>query len=281
MKLVMTLLVRDENDVIGPNIDFHLHQGVDFFIVTDNASVDRTPYIVKEYEKRGLAQLIHEPDDTYAQSRWVTRMARIAARDYGADWVINNDADEFWLPTEHEGLKEALSELPLQYGTVVAHRKNFVPPRREGGEFYEKMIVHEAFSTNPLGDRLPPKVCHRAYEGITVAQGNHRVSGLSEESFADDGRIEILHFPLRSYEQFQNKIIKGGRAYERNTELPPNVGRTWRDLYRVWQEGGLERYYNAKTLSRLDVWKGLMRGSLSYDTRLRDTLRMLYAEHAH
>jgi hypothetical protein len=38
MKLVMTLLVRDEQDIIADNLDFHLAQGVDVVLVTDNFS---------------------------------------------------------------------------------------------------------------------------------------------------------------------------------------------------------------------------------------------------
>lgn len=38
MKLVMTLLVRNEADVIETNLEYHLAQGVDFVIVTDHGS---------------------------------------------------------------------------------------------------------------------------------------------------------------------------------------------------------------------------------------------------
>ena len=38
MKIVMTLLVRDEQDIIRENIEFHLSQGIDYFIATDNIS---------------------------------------------------------------------------------------------------------------------------------------------------------------------------------------------------------------------------------------------------
>jgi hypothetical protein len=40
MRLVMTLLVRDEIDIIRQNIEFHLRHGVDFVIGTDNGSTD-------------------------------------------------------------------------------------------------------------------------------------------------------------------------------------------------------------------------------------------------
>ena len=85
MKLVMTLLVRDEADVIEQNLEHHLAQGVDAFIVTDNGSLDDTLPILRRYEQRGLLELIEEPAQTYAQAVWVTRMAERAAA-INADW---------------------------------------------------------------------------------------------------------------------------------------------------------------------------------------------------
>jgi len=37
---------------------------------------------------------ILEEEDNYNQHACVTRMARLACTRFGADWVINNDADE-------------------------------------------------------------------------------------------------------------------------------------------------------------------------------------------
>ena len=42
MKLVMTLLVRDEEDIVEDHLIYHLNQGVDFVVATDNRSVDGT-----------------------------------------------------------------------------------------------------------------------------------------------------------------------------------------------------------------------------------------------
>src|SRR5207247_789786 len=108
------------------NLEFHYAQGVDLVIVTDNNSVDRTPAILERYARQGRLRLLHETEDTYAQARWVTRMARLAAVEHEADWVINNDADEFWWP-ERGDLKSTLQAVSRRYGVVRAPRANFVP----------------------------------------------------------------------------------------------------------------------------------------------------------
>ena len=63
MKLFMTLLVRDEAEILALNLEHHLAQGIDFFIVTDNGSVDATPEILQTYADRGLLELIQEPSE--------------------------------------------------------------------------------------------------------------------------------------------------------------------------------------------------------------------------
>jgi Glycosyl transferase family 2 len=265
MKLVMTLLVRDEEDIVADNLDFHLAQGVDEVIVTDHGSVDGTLEILRSYEARGVVRIIVEPTDDYSQGRWVTRMARLAATEHDADWVINNDADEFWWPRTGS-LRSVFEPLGADVGAVVGHRTNFVPRPEDGRPYWERMTLRERESLNPVGKPLPPKLAHRAHPEIVVVQGNHRIKGPDIGSELDDGSIEILHFPMRSYAQFENKIVKGGRAYARNKELPKKTGRTWRRLYETWEQGGLPAHYHENVVAESAG------DDLIEDTRLRDYL---------
>jgi hypothetical protein len=275
MKLVMTLLVRDEADIVSSNIDFHLDQGVDFIIATDNLSVDGTTEILRAYERRGVLHYIHQADDDHSQYRWVTTMARMAFTELAADWVINNDADEFWCP-ERGDLKQVLSAVPSSCEALAAKRVNFLPrPRVKGDFFADAMIVRERQSLNALGDPLPSKVCHRGCADIEVEEGNHVVRRSAHALVPELGPITVLHFPMRSLCQFSNKIAKGGAAYERNTYLPKELGATLRYLYTVWQRGELEAYYQASVIDGDAIEAGLREGRFVRDERVRTALSRL------
>ena len=55
VKIVLTLLVRDERDIVAENLAFHLAAGVDEAIVTDHASTDGTEERLARFEREGAS----------------------------------------------------------------------------------------------------------------------------------------------------------------------------------------------------------------------------------
>ena len=266
MKIVMTLLVRDSEKLLRENLEFHLKQGVAYFIITDNRSVDATSRIIEEYVAAGLADQIWEPEDTYNQKCWVTRMARRAATVHRADWVINSDDDEFWAASTGT-LCEVLNGLPGTCDAIEVARRNHPPISAPPSEhFLSSMIYRERRSLNIFGEPLPAKIIHRAFADIEVEQGNHKVgrSGVALAACSTDA-ITISHFPIRDFHSFERKIINGGAAYARNTELRPDVGNTWRWLYELWHRGGLRAWYDRQLLDPGRIAEGLASGALIRD----------------
>lgn len=281
MKVVLTLLCRNESDIISSTIDFHLARGVDFIIVTDNSSVDSTPLILERYKSDQRVLVLHESSHTHDQGVWVTRMARLAASKFSADWLIHSDADEFWWSSD-SSIKQCLSSVPPHVFAFEVERFNFLPPiwsyESSATPFYNAQTLRERASKNSLGLPLPPKICHRAHPSITVNDGNHSVTLFDAPIISKKYSygLEILHFPVRSYNQLVNKIKLGAEALMRNPTLPTHVGITWRSLYSRYKSvGHLYDYYfslqpNPKSMAEL-----LASGEIINDTRLSDFLSQL------
>lgn len=272
IRVVMTLLVRNEADIIRRNIDYHRSQGVDHFLVMDHGSDDGTVEILQHYHRQGFLDILYQQDPGYYQAIWVTEMARCAARDLGADWVINSDADEFWWPIAGD-LRSTLASVPPEVDVLYVQRHNFLPTTLQHSSFQDRMIYRQRQSTNSLGQPLPGKACHRADPFVTVEQGNHDCFsegfGLKTTTVA----LEILHFPVRGLEQIIRKISAGGRAYELSPNLPPQIGGTWRALYRTLHHEGLSGYYESLCLnSAADMTE---EEGIILDTRLRDYMYAL------
>ena len=90
----MTLLVKNEEELLEKNLLFHKAMGVDAFIVTDNNSADGTYGIIEKYRRKGwVVDVIRETATGYEQKEWVDRMIWRAKTSFGADWVINADAE--------------------------------------------------------------------------------------------------------------------------------------------------------------------------------------------
>ena len=289
-RVVMALKVRDEEDVIESVLRYHRAQGIDFFIVTDNASSDRTPEILGRWVDAGLARVIDEPSPELRERghEWVTRMARLAATEHDADWVVHGDADEFWWPLEGT-IPEALAAVPAEYGVVLGPRAEFVARPGGAGTFFDRLIYREARSM------LRPKIAHRAFEDVMVLhRGQHDVTAGADDEDAwqrlrtpgrpvtrtvrperaveEDSRLvwyphwplRIFHLPLRSLDQYRNKV-------EAMLNDPVSAGGGMRGRLRErYESGGVEGLYAELVNDDAAVEAGVAEGRLVRDERLRD-----------
>jgi hypothetical protein len=268
MKLVMTLLVRDEEDVLEANLTYHLEQGVDFVVVTDNESSDATPEILRRYAEMGHVHVIEQTGDL-EQAKWVTQMARLAATEFGADWVINNDADEFWWPRASSlTLRDVFEAVPEDVGAVVAPRSGFVARPDESGLFADRMTVRNYRSPrHPKGLQGHPKTAHRGRADVEVGRSNHRVYGEGLRALPGWHPIVIFHYQARDLARFEKKKIHHGAALER-TGLE---GSSQVQRYREHVEGVrtvAQHYLEQRVVDDARVATGLADGRYVLDDRL-------------
>jgi hypothetical protein len=279
MKLVLTVLARDEADVIDAQIAFHLNAGVDFVIATDNKSQDGTTEILEAYARDGVLHLIREPADGLRQGEWVTRMARLAAAEYRADWVINSDADEFWWP-RGGSLKEVLAAVPDIYGIVQAFWRSFVPRPDDGSVFAERMtarLSQHAPINDPTSFYRPViKVAHRADPEVIVARGNHALADSPLRTLTTWHPVEVLHFPLRSRAQWTRKVQLQGEAFTKHIERS-GTGYHLKG-YDALNSGRIEQQHESLVVDDAALDRGVKEGTMVIDTRLRDVLRALAIE---
>jgi hypothetical protein len=272
MKLVMTVRTRDEADVIDAQIAFHLNAGVDFVVATDHRSTDGTVDILETYARRGYLHLIREEGAGMDEGAWATRMSRLAATEFEADWIVPSDADEFWWP-RGGSLKEVLSSVPERYGIVRALLRQFVPRPDDGAFFAERMTARVATAA-PINDptslfRPNLKSIHRADPRVTLSAGAHTLHDTHFVPMRGWYPIEFLHFPIRSYEQCERKY--------RNLESSLGTRRNayYEEIHRALAAGTFADLYKSLVIDDTSLERGVADGSLVLDTRLRDVLRRL------
>lgn len=183
-RLVMTILVKDEADIIEANIRTHARLGVDAFAVMDNDSTDGTKEILSKLQDEFEIVVIDEKG-SYNQAKWMKQLANVAKKELKADWVINNDADEFWLPQNSLSLKENLA---FKGAVLTVQRYNMILDEQclQSGNFFdatyhvenpiyyakEKQLNNEKVSI-ALG-KIGPKTIVNPHGLLYLRGGNHK-----------------------------------------------------------------------------------------------------------
>ncbi len=209
-------------------------------------------------------------------------MARLAATEHGADWVVSSDADEFWWP-RGGSLPEVLESIPTPLRASSGRSSaTSSPSPTTDGPFAERMTLRLAAQA-PVNDPRSPwrpfrKVVHRGHPAAEVIEGSHSVGGTGLVPMRGWYPIEVLHFPIRTAEQLERKGRLWGAAVEKfyaGEEVVAGPGAAYHAL--SFQDS--ERGRSAEVFDEL-VGTGAssgrrpsQRASSSRTCRLRDALR--------
>lgn len=275
-RLIMTILCRNEVDVIEHNIRVHSALGVDAFLVMDNGSTDGTREKLSDLSLQFEIHIIDQPSQTYQQAKWMTELAHYARKKLSATWVISNDADEFWLPEQGQ-LKDLLRQ---KDSVVTISRSNMLLTENalqeeyvfSDAEYrvkypvcYDRDAQKEDENISMLLVPLSPKVIVNPKGLIKLSGGNHRAKHwLKWLTARKEVGIRVYHFPIRSWKQFEANIQH--RQFLLNT-TQARMGDHYRRWVRLYEQGLLREEFE-----RLVIKRDSLATLLKLNIAVKDTL---------
>jgi len=282
MRLTMSLLIKNEADIIADNIRVHAALGVDAFVVMDNGSTDGTREVVQALQNEFDIILIDRPTLDYQQSNWKTEMAQIAKQKQGADWVITNDADEFWIP-ESGSLK---TELTASGSIIYCPRHNVLFNREDFDAetpYYEQLNRVQYPINYPKGiqqnqeqlsimmGNIHGKVMVRTRGLLRVKGGNHRAWHLwGWYNQTNSTNVSVYHFPIRSKAHFVANIENRQALLKKGVT---KMGDHYKRWVKMLDAGTLEQEFDRLALN--SQYRGVLSnlGVIKQDTKARDVIK--------
>lgn len=291
MNLVMTMPVRNGQNLIEDNIRYHYAKGVDAFVITLHNCTDNTASIVSSLAKTIPISVTVLQTNIIELAKVRTKMASIAITDFKADWIINNDIDEVW--RSEQSLKDIFVK-ETEYNTLYANRYNVLPFSEINIDFecypikqFNYVVGHpiklnkEQPFTNITGrDYLLRTVNGKAAsrtEGLNhIDIGSHEINIENRQSKIST-EITILHYFLSTREAFLSETMNHVGDMLRDPNRLDKQGWHLRLLQFLKQNNMLEKF-TSELFVDIDVIEEFLADDLVYkDYYVSNFLGKLYA----
>lgn len=215
MTISMTIPIKNHDYLITQNILYHKALGIDSFVIYLHNSTDNSEKILNELSKDIKILVRKVTDPVFKDAVFRTEMAFIARDELKADWVISNDADEFWY-VEGKKIKDVFKS--SKSNIIYSKRYNMIPYVEYPDKYVSPPESFKYAVTSPIKiDKLKPfceitpveymiktnagKAAART-EGLKgIGHGSHEIYSHYEGTILDD-RLTILHYPYSTKERF-------------------------------------------------------------------------------
>jgi len=209
-KLVAVTRMLNEEDIVEPLVRHHAAL-VDRHIVLDNGSTDRTLEILSGLIADNISlTILHNPSSIFSETQFNTLLYRKAVEEYGADWVVFLDADEFIDARGVPDLRIFLDGVPAGEQSVGLPMVDYEAPSPATENEANVVRRFTRRRRNPSGVW---KVVVRGNIGagrVTVDAGNHFISiDGSPLAPAKQFVVPLAHYPVRSPYQLAAKVVTG------------------------------------------------------------------------
>jgi hypothetical protein len=216
VSIAVTIVARAGDDVVDAQLAFHLAAGAGNVLIAQSG-VGSPPAGLERYQGDARVHLVSHPADGEAEQR--TSMARRAATELGAAWVVHARPGEFWWPRS-TSVADALAAVPPRYTIVQGLVRRFLPSSGDRPP-WTQLTLRDAL-TRP-GAEPPPlsralRRLHRALPDVVVG--------------ADGEPVGRGHVPLRAWYPFEVLTLPTG-------ERPEPIGDV--DLERGVGDGSLAK----------------------------------------
>lgn len=280
IKLFMTLVVRDEEEIIEKNIRFHKAMGVDGFIVTNHRSKDKTGKILEKLQQEGIVlKILYKDTPNHQHHIWVNEMIKLAKYKYGADWVINADADEFYYSKDlnlkksiykysQAGINALWIDSTMVFPSDVEEfweNKYWVTKCLQDFEIEKFNILNEGKNKVFCTKVLCPKIIHSTKGFISATDGNHCVK-LKKLKQVPCSEVTLYHYHIRNYKGFEGKVKRWADSAK---YMPGYQGDHVKEMINIYNEGKLrERFDDFYGLKTREFFSGI--GAISIDNSVFD-----------
>jgi hypothetical protein len=223
--------VKNEQDIIEPFVR-HCFRFLDNLIVLDNGSVDDTKRILKDLA-REFGNLTVLEDDSFGnpQGERMTRLAQTGLSVYDPEYIVPLDADEFLDVTDKSELAGIFANIPAEGFGLIPWRTFVLTPdmARESPPDVLGSMHWRRRDESPLFYKAVLRVSSRTIDDVAIEHGSHSVrapSGREIPSVLLSG-INVLHFPVRSRDQFVGRIVVGWMANLTRDRKASSSGIAW------------------------------------------------------